>query len=216
MAAIAHEISTDPKYYESIRLLYSNPSFALNYGRSNFDPVLSSEFGTAYHRLSSKHPYLLAEAIYAARFEMATCPVDVLARRTRLAHTDVRAAHLATPAVASALSVELGWDDDKRLAHIRETYEHLETCGMNLLAKHDCHSAFFKDGLAAFRAAAGPHWSPIERNEAVAILIQVLARHGQLCDGSKNASSGFLSGSSTLGESVGISEYMQVLRRALK
>jgi glycerol-3-phosphate dehydrogenase len=53
--------------------------------------------------------YLRAEAVHAARREMATTVVDVLARRTR-AHLHDRAACLAAaPDVAALLGRELGW-----------------------------------------------------------------------------------------------------------
>jgi glycerol-3-phosphate dehydrogenase len=56
-------------------------------------------------------PYLRAEAVYAARHEMATTLEDVVARRTR-AHLFDRAATLeAAPEVAALLAGELGWDD---------------------------------------------------------------------------------------------------------
>ena len=45
-------------------------------------------------------PYLKAEAIYAARFEMARTLEDVLARRTRALILDRNAAVRAAPAVA--------------------------------------------------------------------------------------------------------------------
>jgi glycerol-3-phosphate dehydrogenase len=55
-------------------------------------------------------PYLRAEAVYAARNEMATTLDDVLMRRTR-AHLFGRAATLdAAPRTAQLLAVELGWD----------------------------------------------------------------------------------------------------------
>ena len=50
-----------------------------------------------------------AEAVFAARHEMATTLIDVLTRRTR-AHLRDRAACLAAaPAVAQLLAIELGW-----------------------------------------------------------------------------------------------------------
>ena len=53
--------------------------------------------------------YLRAEAVHAARHEMATTLVDVLARRTR-AHLHDRAACLAAaPDIAELLGRELGW-----------------------------------------------------------------------------------------------------------
>ncbi len=57
--------------------------------------------------------YLRAEAVHAARSEMATTLVDVLARRTR-AHLRDRAACLAAaPDVAALLGGELHWSDDE-------------------------------------------------------------------------------------------------------
>jgi glycerol-3-phosphate dehydrogenase len=53
--------------------------------------------------------YLTAEAVHAARHEMATTLIDVLTRRTR-AHLEDRAACLAAaPDVADLLARELGW-----------------------------------------------------------------------------------------------------------
>ncbi|HRB03617.1 MAG TPA: glycerol-3-phosphate dehydrogenase C-terminal domain-containing protein, partial [Ilumatobacteraceae bacterium] len=58
-------------------------------------------------------PYLRAEAVYAARHEMALTLDDVLTRRTR-ARLHHRAATLAAaPAVAALLALELGWDTDE-------------------------------------------------------------------------------------------------------
>ncbi len=55
-------------------------------------------------------PYLRAEAVYAARHEMATTLDDVLIRRTR-AHLFDRAATLdVATEVAALLAPELGWD----------------------------------------------------------------------------------------------------------
>jgi len=57
--------------------------------------------------------YLRAEAVYAARHEMAITLTDVLARRTR-AHLFDRPATLAAAAdVAALLAPELAWDDDE-------------------------------------------------------------------------------------------------------
>ena len=55
-------------------------------------------------------PYLRAEAVWAARQEMAHTLTDVLARRTRALILDREAAALAAPGVAILLASELGWD----------------------------------------------------------------------------------------------------------
>lgn len=68
-----------------------------------FDPALEEP-------LVAGLPYLKAEAVYAARHEMATTLSDVLMRRTR-AHLFDRSASLeAAPATAQLLAGELGWD----------------------------------------------------------------------------------------------------------
>ncbi len=54
-------------------------------------------------------PYLAAEAVYAARYEMAVTLEDVLSRRTRALLLDAAATVAAAPAVAELLAGELGW-----------------------------------------------------------------------------------------------------------
>jgi glycerol-3-phosphate dehydrogenase len=88
------------------------------------DDHLARRFGTdadRVRRLAAADPdlarplvagltYLRAEAVHAARDEMANTLIDVLARRTR-AHLEDRAACLAAaPDVAELLARELGWD----------------------------------------------------------------------------------------------------------
>jgi glycerol-3-phosphate dehydrogenase len=54
--------------------------------------------------------YLRAEAVYAARYEMARTLTDVLARRTRALLQAREASVAAAPAVAALVGPELGWD----------------------------------------------------------------------------------------------------------
>ncbi len=71
-----------------------------------FDPDLAEP-------LVAGQPYVRAEAVYAARHEMACTLEDVLVRRTR-AHLVDRAATLdAAPRVASLLARELSWDAEE-------------------------------------------------------------------------------------------------------
>jgi len=58
-------------------------------------------------------PFLRAEAVYAARYEMVDRLDDVLSRRTRAALLDAPAARAAAPEVASLVGAELGWDDGR-------------------------------------------------------------------------------------------------------
>jgi glycerol-3-phosphate dehydrogenase len=69
-------------------------------------------------------PYVRAEAVYAARYEMATDLADVLARRARatLLGRDETAA--AADDVAALVGAELGWDEAERAsqaARLRDT-----------------------------------------------------------------------------------------------
>lgn len=63
--------------------------------------------------ISESLPYLKAEAVFAARHEMAFTLDDVLSRRTRARILDREAASSAAPALARLLAPELGWDDDE-------------------------------------------------------------------------------------------------------
>ncbi|GAB4167671.1 MAG: FAD-dependent oxidoreductase [Geothermobacteraceae bacterium] len=64
-------------------------------------------------RLDPDHPYIEAEVVHAARFEMAIHAIDVLARRLPLALLDLEAARQATPRVIELMAAELGWDTDR-------------------------------------------------------------------------------------------------------
>jgi len=55
-------------------------------------------------------PYLRAEAVYAARYEMARSLDDILSRRTRARLLGRDASALAAPDVAALVADDLGWD----------------------------------------------------------------------------------------------------------
>ncbi|MDQ2806837.1 MAG: glycerol-3-phosphate dehydrogenase/oxidase [Chloroflexota bacterium] len=61
-------------------------------------------------RIVADLPYLLAEVVYACRYEMALTLADVLARRTRIALEDWHGGGHCAPAVAARMAAELGWD----------------------------------------------------------------------------------------------------------
>ncbi|HJV08705.1 MAG TPA: glycerol-3-phosphate dehydrogenase/oxidase [Acidimicrobiales bacterium] len=63
-------------------------------------------------------PYLRAEAVYAARYEMARTLDDVLARRTRSSILARDAARAAAPSVARLVAPELGWDEAEVAAQV--------------------------------------------------------------------------------------------------
>jgi glycerol-3-phosphate dehydrogenase len=56
-------------------------------------------------------PYVRAEAVFAARYEMAHTLADVLQRRTRAWILDRAASVAAAPDVAALVAGELGWDE---------------------------------------------------------------------------------------------------------
>jgi glycerol-3-phosphate dehydrogenase len=64
-------------------------------------------------------PYLAAEAVHAARHEMAMTLDDVLSRRTRARLLARDASVAAAPAVARLLAPELGWDAATQDAEVR-------------------------------------------------------------------------------------------------
>ena len=81
-------------------------------------------------------PYVRAEAVYAARYEMAHTLADVLTRRTR-AHLLARDASLdAAPAVAELLAPELGWsaaDVQREVDAYRALVEHEKAAASSVL-----------------------------------------------------------------------------------
>jgi glycerol-3-phosphate dehydrogenase len=82
--------------------------------------------------LVSGLPYVRAEAVYAARHEMATTVDDVLSRRTRARLLDRAAAADAATDVAALLANELGWDDATTAAQaeaFRTAVAHEEASG---------------------------------------------------------------------------------------
>ena len=64
--------------------------------------------------------YRRAEAVYAARHEMATTLDDVLTRRTRARLFDRAAARRAASAVAALLAGELGWDEAEEARQVAD------------------------------------------------------------------------------------------------
>jgi glycerol-3-phosphate dehydrogenase len=67
-----------------------------------------SSFGQLLHK---RLPYLAAEVVWAARYEMARTVEDVLSRRTRALFLDARASAEAAPETARLLARELGRDE---------------------------------------------------------------------------------------------------------
>lgn len=71
-------------------------------------------------------PYLRAEALYAARYEMVQTLADVVYRRTRVAILDARATAAAVPAIAELVGDELGWDPAHKAAEVASILAEVE------------------------------------------------------------------------------------------
>ncbi|WP_457629723.1 FAD-dependent oxidoreductase [Oceanithermus sp.] len=76
-------------------------------------------------RLAPDHPFVEAEVVWATRNEMAATPIDVLARRARLAFLDQNAALAALKRTAELMAGELGWSVEEEQAHIDEGRERI-------------------------------------------------------------------------------------------
>jgi glycerol-3-phosphate dehydrogenase len=79
------------------------------------------------HTLVPGLPYLRAEAVYAARYEMAWTLADVLERRTRATFLARDASEAAATAVARLIAPELGWSlerAEQEAATFRQSLRH--------------------------------------------------------------------------------------------
>ena len=81
-------------------------------------------------------PYLRAEAVYAARYEMAATLDDVLSRRTRARLLDAEASVAAAPDVADLMGDELGWSADQRREQV-EAYRASVDAELEAAGLHD-------------------------------------------------------------------------------
>ncbi|KAG2443672.1 hypothetical protein HXX76_002020 [Chlamydomonas incerta] len=78
-------------------------------------------------RLVAGHPFLEAEVVYAVWHEYCQTPDDFLARRTRLAFLDARAALSALPRVVDLMAAECGWDGARRSTMSASARDYLAT-----------------------------------------------------------------------------------------
>ena len=73
--------------------------------------ALAEEDARLGRRVVPDLPYLLAEVVYACRYEMALTLDDVLSRRTRLVLEDTKQGIGIAGEVAEVMAAELGWDE---------------------------------------------------------------------------------------------------------
>jgi glycerol-3-phosphate dehydrogenase len=83
-------------------------------------------------RLAHNHPYLEAEVIFAVRHEFALTASDVIARRTRLAFIDSKAAEKALPRVVDIMADELGWDSGRKKKELKAAFDFVKTLSLSL------------------------------------------------------------------------------------
>jgi len=74
----------------------------------------NKRFPVRGNKISPLYPYLDGEVRYACRYEYAQTPVDVLARRTRLAFLNAQAALEALPGVIDIMAEELKWSNTRK------------------------------------------------------------------------------------------------------
>lgn len=87
---------------------------------SHDDPALAEP-------ISENLPYIGAEAVYAARHEMAQTLDDILSRRTRARILNRDAAAEVAPAVAKLVAKELGWDEAEQARQVQAFRAAVET-----------------------------------------------------------------------------------------
>lgn len=78
-------------------------------------------------RLVYGHPVLEAEVVYAMQNEYCETPEDFIARRTRFAFLDKRAAEQALPKVVDIMAQEKGWGRAKKAEELQRAQEFLKT-----------------------------------------------------------------------------------------
>lgn len=87
---------------------------AQSYGDKAQD-VIDIDNKSKNHRLHENYPFIEAEVLYAIRNEYAVNPVDILARRLRIAFLDNEASLNILPKLVSLMKSELHWTHEKAL-----------------------------------------------------------------------------------------------------
>ena len=120
----------DPAFATVLQTVYGLDSdVAAHLNRSYGDraePVAKLADDGLDKRLAAGHPYIEAEVVWAARVELAMTPLDVLARRTRIAALDREAAIEALPRVVGLLADELSWGVDRQASEQERALNRLE------------------------------------------------------------------------------------------
>lgn len=111
-----------------------------NYGDRSFMVVEMDSKGVSdaskgkrlpeYARIVPDYPFLEAEVRFAVRHEYAQTAIDVLARRTRLAFLNSKAALESIPKVVSIMASEAGWSSDRQTQETLNTTKFLKSMGL--------------------------------------------------------------------------------------
>ncbi|TGJ83069.1 hypothetical protein E0Z10_g5695 [Xylaria hypoxylon] len=81
-------------------------------------------------RISRLYPFVDGEIRYAISHEYAQTPVDILARRTRLAFLNAQAALECLPRIIDIMSQELNWNKTRQDREWKDTVSFLESMGL--------------------------------------------------------------------------------------
>ncbi|EGX89187.1 glycerol-3-phosphate dehydrogenase [Cordyceps militaris CM01] len=90
----------------------------------------NQRFPARGERISQLYPFVDGEVRYACRHEYAQTPVDILARRTRLAFLSAQAALEALPKVIDIMTEELKWDRRRQEKEWKDTVDFLKYMGL--------------------------------------------------------------------------------------
>lgn len=89
-----------------------------------------SLLATRGKRIVNSYPFVDGEILYAMRYEYATTAIDFLARRTRLAFLNSKAAYEALPHVIDVMGKELKWSNSRRRREMEEGIKFLRGMGL--------------------------------------------------------------------------------------
>lgn len=81
-------------------------------------------------KISRLYPFVDGEVRYAVRHEQAETPVDVLARRTRLAFLNAQAALEALPQIVDLMAEELKWNSTRKEKEWKDSVAFLASMGL--------------------------------------------------------------------------------------
>ncbi len=118
----------DPKEEDELALLIDPDTarhLAHTYGDQARALLALAQENDLFGRLVPGQPFLEAEVVWAARYELAETPLDFVERRVRLAFLEVEAARKALPRIAELMKREKGWSEAEARRRQREAEDWL-------------------------------------------------------------------------------------------